>query len=86
MLIQLIKKGFDVDILGEMLDFVNVNTYDMHGPGWERDKADHHAPLYRRSWEWELANTVDNSIKYWTSKGFPTIKMNLGVRLYGTVF
>ena len=62
------------------MDFINLMTYDLHG-SWE-SQADHHAPLYERSWE-TVNNNIDYSVKYWISKGATPKKMNLGIPLYG---
>lgn len=77
-----IDNGYDVPTLSKTLDFINLMTYDMHGASWESSVADHHAPLYKRSWE-TTNNNVDYSVNYWLSKGFPAAKINLGIPLYG---
>ena len=59
--------GYDVPILNERLDFINLMTYDLHGAGWEPTVADHHAPLYRRSSDTVNLN-VNSSVNYWISK------------------
>jgi chitinase len=39
-----IEKAYDVPVLGQYLDFINVMTYDFHG-SWDK-KTGHHSPLY----------------------------------------
>ena len=55
-------------------------AYDLHG-SWE-NQVDHHAPLYRRSWDTTSLN-VDFGIGYWASKGMSKSKMNMGIPFYG---
>ena len=42
-----IDKAYDVPVLGEHLDFINVMTYDIHGY-WDH-KTGHHAPLFQHA-------------------------------------
>ena len=57
----------------------------MHGAGWEPTFADHHAPLYKRSWD--TANLSCNySVNYWISKGLSAAKINMGIPTYGQVY
>ena len=52
----------------------------MHG-NWE-NQTDHHAPLYKRSWE-TVDNNIDFTVNHLLTKGFPPSKINLGIPLYG---
>ena len=52
-----IAKAYDIPVLGECLDFINVMTYDMHGH-WD-SKTGHHAPLYEH---WQDANDYTNIV------------------------
>lgn len=55
----------------------------MHG-FWNPGEADHHAPLYQRSWEDENSTSyVDYSVNYLIKKGMPSDMINLGIPLYG---
>ena len=56
-------------------------TYDMHG-SWEFSTADHHAPLYKRSWE-TVNNNIDYIIKYYVQLGASPSKLIMGIPLYG---
>lgn len=69
-----------MQVLAEKADYINLMTYDMHGP-WE-NQTDHHAPLYKRPGE-VIDNNVDYIVNYWMQKGFPAEKINLGIPLYG---
>ena len=64
------------------LDFINVMTYDLHGPSWEPTLADHHSPLRNRSGETTNANS-DYVVNYWIRKGMPAARINMGIPLYG---
>ena len=64
----------------EKADYINLMAYDMHGP-WE-PQTDHHAPLYKRSWE-TIDNNIDFIVYHWINKGLPANMINLGIPLYG---
>ena len=66
--------------LNQSTDFLNLMTYDMHG-SWEAHQVDHHAPLYKRSFD--TTNYIDYVVDYYISKGYPASKLNLGIPLYG---
>jgi chitinase len=73
--------GFDIPSIEASVDFINLMTYDMHGP-WEPETADHHAPLRKRSWE-TADNNIEYSVDYWIANGLSANKINLGLPLYG---
>jgi GH18 family chitinase len=56
-------------------DFISIMSYDKTGP-WRPEMPGQHAPL-------QMA--VDD-IDYWTSKGLPKAKLNLGIPFYGYGF
>ena len=47
-----IREGLDVPTISANLDAIHMMSYDLHG-SWETT-ADHHAPLYERSWDTNL--------------------------------
>ena len=55
----------------------------MHGSSWEPTKADHHAPLYKRSWDTDPTLNCNGSVNYWISHGASPSKLNMGIPLYG---
>ena len=55
----------------------------MHGSSWEPTKADHHAPLYKRSWDKDPTLNCNGSVSYWISHGASPSKLNMGIPLYG---
>ena len=77
-------EGYNVPILNKNMDFINLMSYDMHAAGWEPTAADHHAPLYKRSWDTVNLN-CNYSVNYWISKGLSAAKINMGIPLYGQV-
>jgi chitinase len=58
-----IDAGYDVPEVSRLVDFVSVMTYDIHG-SWDPDLADHHAPLFARSWS--VISNNDNTYIYST--------------------
>ena len=81
-----IDPGYDVPKVAQLLDFINVMNYDMHGT-WE-PYADHHAKLFKREDDYYPYNSlnVDFAMKYWHQKGAPKDKLIMGVPFYGRNF
>ena len=69
-----------------LFDFVNIMTYDFHGPWTEH--AGHNSPLGEvRSDPCGVLNNCAGSIGYWHHvKGFPPEKLLLGIPSYGRGF
>ncbi|PNF19362.1 Acidic mammalian chitinase [Cryptotermes secundus] len=74
--------SYNIRELGKYLDFINVMTYDLHGP-WD-PVTGHNAPLYAGSNDDGL--TVDAAIQYWIKEGAPSEKVILGIGTYGRSF
>ena len=55
----------------------------MHGSSWEPSKSDHHAPLYKRSWDTDPTLSCNGSVSYWISQGASPSKLIMGIPLYG---
>lgn len=81
-----IEAGYDVDIICEYFDFINVMTYDYHG-AWD-EVTGHNAPLYGRKGEIEKQKdwNINASMHIWIEKGCPREKLNLGMAAYGRTF
>lgn len=81
-------KWYQRDTLLPYLDFVNVMTYDFHGP-WS-SHAGHNAGLRYSDAEGHpecRANTTQGGITYWQKqKKWPKEKILLGIPLYGHGF
>ncbi|GBP51561.1 Probable chitinase 2 [Eumeta japonica] len=80
--------SYDVAIISEYLDYINIMTYDMHG-SWD-SVTGHNAGLHRGEGDDNVARedayTVDVSVEYWLSQGCPPEKLVLGLPLYGRTF
>lgn len=50
----------------------------------EPSSTDHHAPLFKRSWE-TVNNNVNYTVNYWLTKGFPAAEIKMGIPTYGEV-
>jgi chitinase len=69
----------------QYLNFINVMTYDFHGP-WD-PQTNHHTPLYATpadpsTGDQRLYNTHD-ALQAFRSRGVPASKLNLGIGFYG---
>jgi len=77
--------GFDVPALAPLLDFINVMTYDFHGP-WT-DHAGHNSPLFLNHADPGLEGSVETSIDLFTQLfGVSPQKLNMGTAFYGYEF
>ena len=80
-------RHLECDRLGEILDFINVMTYDMRG-AWDFSKTGHHAPLFANPAEPgdpEIAEkyTVDFALRQFLDQGVDPAKLVMGVPFYG---
>ena len=66
--------------LNENLDFMNIETMDYFTAESEPDRAEHHAPLFKR---YRNQRTADFAVNYWIERGMSPDKIQLGVPLYG---
>lgn len=84
--IETVENGYEIDKISENLDFINLMTYDLHGP-WET-KLGHNAPLKARldDDEKDKKLNLEFVVDYWLSKGAPKEKLILGVATYGRSF
>ncbi|XP_042204644.1 chitinase-3-like protein 1 [Homarus americanus] len=76
-------KAYDIPAMVDVVDLVNVMTYDLHGP-WEQ-YTHHQSPLY--AYKDDHADALyfnqDFCINYWIDGGMPSTKLTLGIPLYG---
>ena len=73
--------------LGEILDFINIMTYDLRG-AWDLSRTGHHAPLYANPAEPSSPDirdkyTVDWVLQEYLQQGVPASKIVMGVPMYG---
>lgn len=74
--------GFDVNELNNYLNWFGIMTYDFHG-SWS-DHSGHNSPLY--SSPLDTCGSIDESVRYYLSKGIKKEKMLIGIPFYGRVF
>ncbi|CAO1342835.1 unnamed protein product [Diamesa hyperborea] len=75
--------SYDIRTVASIVDFINVMTYDLHGP-WDGFTGIH-APLYAGPDQNKQLN-VDAAIKFWLSQGAPKEKLIMGIPTYGKSF
>jgi len=76
-----IDKAYEVDKIGEILDYINLMAYDLQGK-WASETG-HHTAL-----EGPVGDilTVKYATQYWIDKGAPPSKITLGLGTYGRSF
>ena len=79
-------KSYHIPSLNELLDFVNIMTYDYFGP-WTY-VVGHNAPLFhRKQAKFENSDlSVNASIMYWIQSGMDPKKILMGIAMYGRTF
>ncbi|KAI9348204.1 glycosyl hydrolases family 18-domain-containing protein [Obelidium mucronatum] len=76
----------DIKTICQQLDFINIMTYDIHGP-WD-PVTNHQAALYDNTpAEFQdksiPATSVDYAVSYWIDNGCPANQIVVGVPFYG---
>ncbi|XP_033987635.1 chitinase-3-like protein 1 [Trematomus bernacchii] len=81
-----IDASYQIPQIAKHLDFINVLTFDFHGP-WE-SVTGHHSPLYNGSQDTgnKTYSNTDYAMRYWRDRGAPAQKLNLGLAAYGRAF
>nr|ALM55738.1 chitinase [Sitophilus oryzae] len=82
-----IDTSYDVPVLSEYLDLINLMEYDFFG-AWD-DTTGHNAPLYSKSiydGTTYADYSVNASVYGWIERGASPSKLALGVPFYGRVF
>jgi len=82
-----IKKGYDIPAISAAVDLLHIMCYDYHG-SWD-GQTGHNAPL--RLPEGALLEedhrlSIEDTVKFFLSKGAPRHKMVLGIPFYGRTF
>ncbi|TNN57068.1 Acidic mammalian chitinase [Liparis tanakae] len=82
----IIDASYEVTEIAKHLDFINVLTFDFHGP-WE-SVTGHHSPLFQRAQDTgnQTYLNTDFAMRYWQTQGGPAQKLNLGLAAYGRAF
>nr|AUF41628.1 chitinase 4 [Rhynchophorus ferrugineus] len=81
-----VEDGYYPAKLNEIVDFVNLQTYDFHR---DRDPiTDHHANLNTRPTDdgVNIFINADYAVKYWLKKGLSSNKLILGIPFFGRSF
>ncbi|XP_068561286.1 acidic mammalian chitinase-like [Cebidichthys violaceus] len=83
---DIIDDSYEVSEIAKYLDFINVLTFDFHGP--MEIVTGHHSPLYNGSQDTgdEIYLNTDFAMRYWRDQGAPAQKLNLGLAAYGRAF
>ncbi|RZC36447.1 Glyco hydro 18 domain containing protein, partial [Asbolus verrucosus] len=82
-----VSEGYDVSRMSQILDHINVMTYDMYGP-WS-EYTGQNSPLWPSSVEsdWEKENlNMDAAIRQWIDAGASPSKLIAGIAFYGHSF
>ncbi|XP_021348523.1 chitotriosidase-1-like [Mizuhopecten yessoensis] len=81
-----IDYAYDVKALSESLDFLSIQTFDMHGY-WDEETG-HHSQLKAFPWQTgtEANLNMDWAGRYWQMLGVDKEKINIGVATFGRGF
>ncbi|CAF0725854.1 unnamed protein product [Didymodactylos carnosus] len=81
-----IEAGYNVALIGQYLDLINLMAYDYHG-AWD-PQTGHNSPLFSRKEQRnnELLLNQKASIDTWLEYGVPSNKLVLGMPMYGRTF
>jgi len=80
-------KNMDVATIHQYLDWINLMTYDLHGPWDDADNqvTNHQSALFPTTvGTQELC--IQSAVEYYMEQGVPSKKLVLGMPLYGRVF
>lgn len=80
-------KNMELDKIHIYLDWINLMTYDLHGPWGDSDNqiTNHQAGLYPAK-EGNPDLTIVGAVRAYLEQGVPAEKIVLGMPLYGRVF
>jgi len=83
---NLLEVNYDMRVLSETLDFINVMSYDLHG-AWEK-YTEHVSPLHALASEegYDRNLNVEVILKKYIERGADPEKINIGMPLYGRGF
>lgn len=78
-----VEKAYDIPMLDETCDFINLMTYDLYG-GWDTTKGTNLHSQLKSPKEGELSG--DSTIQQWVAAGARKEKLNLGLATYSRSF
>ncbi|XP_063300429.1 acidic mammalian chitinase-like [Pelobates fuscus] len=78
-----IDAGYEIEKIGQTLDFISVMTYDFHG-GWD-SVTGHNSPLFLGSKDYgdNKYFHIAYAMNYWKDNGVPAEKLLIGFPTYG---
>ncbi|XP_021573666.1 oviduct-specific glycoprotein [Carlito syrichta] len=78
---HIVQTAYEARLLGGLLDFINVLSYDLHG-SWE-EFTGHNSPLFSLP---EDPKSAAYAMNYWRKLGAPSEKLIMGFPTYGRTF
>lgn len=83
---NLIEVNYDMKVLSETCDFINIMAYDLHG-AWEKYTG-HHSALHPLDYEegYDRNLNVESVVKKYLERGADPAKINIGLPTYGRGF
>ncbi|CAO1342257.1 unnamed protein product [Diamesa tonsa] len=79
-------RSYDIPRLSNAVDFINLMTYDFHGP-WSGVTGIHGAFSYRQIENfWQRQVNVRMSVHFWLKQGAAANKLIVGIPFYGNSF
>ncbi|XP_023215721.1 acidic mammalian chitinase-like [Centruroides sculpturatus] len=84
----IISSSYDIPALAEVVDFVNLLSYDFHYYHPGLSYTHHHNALYRRpsSTGHHFTLNVDMVARYWSLSGMPRKKIMIGISTHAQTF
>uniref|UniRef100_H0X3H2 Chitinase 3 like 2 n=1 Tax=Otolemur garnettii TaxID=30611 RepID=H0X3H2_OTOGA len=85
---QMIDNSYQIEKLAKELDFINLLSFDFHGP-WEKPLVTgHNSPLRKGQQDRRSSSyyNVEYAVGYWIHKGMPQEKVVMGIPMYGHSF
>uniref|UniRef100_A0A8C3YAX3 Chitinase-3-like protein 1 n=1 Tax=Catagonus wagneri TaxID=51154 RepID=A0A8C3YAX3_9CETA len=85
---QMIDNSYQIKKLAKELDFINLLSFDFHGP-WEKPLVTgHNSPLRKGRLDRGTSSyyNVEYAVGYWLNKGMPAEKVIMGIPMYGRSF
>jgi len=85
---SIVDRSYRVAEMAHYVDFINLMGYDFHSFKWYLPLTGHNSPLYPRSNEWNVFQTVNLNFSayYWVQLGMPKEKLVIGLPTYGQTY
>ncbi|XP_004699248.1 chitinase-3-like protein 2 [Echinops telfairi] len=85
---QMMDNSYQIAKLAKEVDFINLLSFDFHGP-WEKPLVTgHHSPLRKGTLDIKTSSyyNVEYAVGYWINKGMPAEKVVMGIPTYGHTY